>query len=109
MSKLKTAESTPMSGKASPETPKSPLPKPTSAGFKGLPFLFDRQSYILMGAGILILIIGYVMMAGGRSDNPNVFDADALYSFRRITLAPLLVLVGFAVEGYAIMRRPKKS
>ncbi|HNB80870.1 MAG TPA: DUF3098 domain-containing protein [Chitinophagaceae bacterium] len=77
------------------------------SNFQNLPFLFDKQNYILLGAGLALIIIGFMLMAGGRSADPNVFDADAMYSFTRITLAPLLVLAGLGVEGYAIMRKPK--
>lgn len=77
------------------------------SNFNNLPFLFDKQNYMLLGIGLLVIIIGFVMMAGGRSEDPNVFNADELYSFRRITLAPLLILIGLGIEGYAIMRKPK--
>jgi len=68
--------------------------------------LFHKDNYILMGAGLLIILIGFMLMAGGKHPDPNVFDKEALFSFRRITLAPLLVLIGFAVEGYAILKKP---
>ena len=82
-------------------------PERRNSNFQNLPFLFDKQNYMLMGIGLLIIIIGFVMMSGGRSADPNVFTGEALYSFRRITLAPFVVLVGLIVEGYAIMRKPK--
>lgn len=71
--------------------------------------LFDKSNYMLMGLGLVLIIIGYLLMAGGKSPDPNEFDAEALYSFRRITLAPILVLAGFVVEIYAIMKNPKKT
>ena len=71
--------------------------------------LFDKTNYMLMGAGLLLIIIGYLLMAGGKSEDPKVFNAEELYSFRRITLAPILVLLGFVVEIYAIMRKPKSA
>jgi len=67
--------------------------------------VFGKMNYILMAAGIVILIIGFLMMSGGGSDDPNVFD-EGIFSFRRITLAPIIVLIGFVVEGVAIMYRP---
>jgi hypothetical protein len=70
-------------------------------------FLFDKTNYILMGAGLLVIIIGYLLMTGGKSPDPKVFNDTEIYSFRRITLAPVLVLIGLAIEGYAIMRKPK--
>ncbi len=69
-------------------------------------FLFDRSNYILMAAGLALIIVGYLLMAGGKSSDPNVFNEAEIYSFRRITLAPILVLLGLAVEGYAIMKKP---
>ncbi len=70
-------------------------------------FLFDKQNYILMGVGLAVIILGYMLMSGGKSTDPNVFNESEIYSFRRITLAPFLVLLGLAIEGYAIMKKPK--
>lgn len=66
------------------------------------------QNYKLMLVGFVIIVIGFILMAGGGSDEPNVFNYD-MFSFRRITLAPIVVLFGFAFEIYAIMKRTKKS
>lgn len=71
--------------------------------------LFHKENYILMGAGLVLIMIGFALMSGGKSPDPTVFAADELYSFRRITLAPILVLLGFAVEGYAILKKPSKA
>ena len=65
-------------------------------------------NYKLMLIGLGIIILGFILMSGGGSDDPNVFNED-MFSFRRITLAPLLVLGGFAFEIYAIMKKPKKE
>ena len=65
-------------------------------------FAFGRQNYILMGAGAVIILIGFLLMIGGNTDDPADFNADELYSFRRITLAPIVVLIGFVVEVFAI-------
>lgn len=69
--------------------------------------LFDKSNYMLMGIGLIMIIVGYLLMAGGKSEDPNVFNYDEIYSFRRITLAPIMVLGGFVVEIIAIMKRPK--
>ncbi len=61
-------------------------------------------NYKLLALGLLIIVIGFILMAGGGSDDPNVFNED-VYSFRRITLAPIVVLAGFAFEIYAIMKK----
>jgi hypothetical protein len=71
-----------------------------------LPFLFDRQNYMIMVAGIAVIIIGFLLMLGKANDNPAVFNADEIYSFRRITLAPVVVMIGFLIEIYAILKRP---
>jgi hypothetical protein len=69
-------------------------------------FLFDKNSYIIMLVGLAVLVLGFILMAGGKSEDPNVFNAEEIYSFRRITLAPIMVLLGFVIEIYAIMRKP---
>jgi len=69
-------------------------------------FVFDKQNYILMGVGLLLIIIGFFLMAGGKSSDPMVFNDAEIYSFRRITLAPIMILLGFVVEGYAIFKKP---
>jgi membrane-bound ClpP family serine protease len=70
-------------------------------------FALGRENYKLMAIGFAIIIIGFILMAGGRSDDPKVFSED-IFSFRRITVAPLIVLAGFIFEIYAIMKRPKE-
>ena len=71
-----------------------------------LPLTFEN--YKLMLIGVVIIVIGFILMAGGGSNDPNVFNED-MFNFRRITLAPILVLGGFAFEVYAIMKKPKKK
>lgn len=62
------------------------------------------KNYLLILAGLLVIILGFILMAGGGSDSPDEFNY-AMFSWRRITLAPLLVIAGFAFEIYAIMKR----
>ena len=69
--------------------------------------LFDRTNIIWMLIGAAAMIVGYLLMAGGRSDDPNVFNADEVYSTTRITIAPILILAGFVIEIVAIFRNPK--
>ena len=69
-------------------------------------FVFEKQGYILVLIGIMLIISGFALMSGGGSDDPNYFNADEIFSFRRITLAPIVVMAGFALEVYAIMRKP---
>jgi hypothetical protein len=60
-----------------------------------------------MLAGIVIITIGLILMVGGKSDDPNQFHPDQVYSTRRITVAPILILAGFVIEIFAIFRKPK--
>lgn len=62
------------------------------------------KNYLLIVAGLLVIILGFILMAGGGSDSPSEFNY-AMFSWHRITLAPLLVIGGFAFEIYAIMKR----
>lgn len=65
---------------------------------------FGRDNYLWVIIGIAFIFIGFLLMIGGGSDDPDVFN-EAIFSFRRITLAPILVLIGFGVEIYAIMKK----
>jgi hypothetical protein len=69
-------------------------------------FAFGRENYIWMLVGIGCIFLGFVLMSGGGSEDPNVFNPD-IFSFRRITLAPIVVLTGFVIEIYAILRKTK--
>ncbi len=71
-------------------------------------FLFSKRNYIIMTVGVVVILIGFILMAGGGSDNPEIFNED-IYNFRRIRLAPTLVLIGLAIEIYAIMANPEKN
>jgi hypothetical protein len=72
-------------------------------------FALGRENYLLLAIGFIIIIVGFLLMIGGKSDDPNVFNGKEIFSFRRITLAPVLVLIGFAFEIWAIMKKPKDS
>jgi len=69
----------------------------------------SMQNYKLMLIGFGIIVIGFILMSGGKSPDPNVFNEAELYSFRRITLATIVVTLGFGFEIYAIMHRPKSK
>ncbi len=71
--------------------------------------LFDKENYTIMIVGIVILIIGFFLMGGGKSTDPAKFNDSDVYSTRRITVAPAVILIGFIIEIFAIMKRPKKS
>lgn len=71
---------------------------------QGSVLLFDKKKYTWLIAGLAVTAIGFLLMIGGGSDDPEVFD-DAIFSFRRLTLAPILVLAGYAMQIYAIMKK----
>ncbi|MDI3526313.1 MAG: hypothetical protein PWR03_496 [Tenuifilum sp.] len=82
--------------------------KPKFVESKENQFPLSWTNYKLMIIGFLIIVLGFVLMIGGGSTDPNVFNPD-IFSFRRITIAPIVVLFGFAFVGYAIMKRDKKD
>jgi hypothetical protein len=69
---------------------------------------FSRKNYYFLLAGIATIALGYILMIGGGSDDPNVFNP-AIFDFQRITLAPIVCLIGFALVIVAIMWRPKNN
>ena len=73
------------------------------------PSLFTKDNYVWMIAGIVLVAIGIILMAGGKSNDPNVFRDNEVYSVRRITIAPIVILLGLGIEVYAIFKKPKNS
>jgi len=71
-------------------------------------FLFGKKNYKFMLIGLGCIALGFILMAGGGSDDPNVFNPE-IFNWRRIRLAPTLVLIGFAIEVYAILLNPDKD
>jgi len=71
-------------------------------------FVFGKKNYKFMFIGLAFIALGFILMSGGGSDDPNVFNPD-IFSFRRIRLAPTLVLIGFGIQIYAILVNPKDS
>jgi hypothetical protein len=67
---------------------------------------FGKENYILLLVGLGFIVTGFILMTGGGSDDPNVFSEE-IFSFRRITLAPIIVITGFVIEIFAIMKKPK--
>lgn len=68
--------------------------------------LFTRDNYMWMAIGAVIIAIGMFLMSGGKNPDPNTFDTELVYSTTRITIAPIVILLGFVVEIYAIFRKP---
>jgi hypothetical protein len=103
--------------KPQPSANPNPAPRPTPTPRKPVKtqpqkdqhFLFDKENYMWMIGGVALIFIGFLLMAGGKSPNPHEFLYDEIYSFRRITLAPIVILLGFGIEVYAIMKKPKET
>jgi hypothetical protein len=71
--------------------------------------LFGKENYRWMLIGIAFVALGLILMAGGKSPDPNVFNKNEVYSVRRITIAPILILAGFVIEIFAIFKKDKPS
>ena len=71
-------------------------------------FALGKENYKLLAIGFVIIVIGFILMLGGKSDDPAEFS-EAIFSFRRITLAPIIILAGFVFEIWAIMKKPKNT
>jgi hypothetical protein len=69
--------------------------------------LFEKDNFLWMAGGVAIMIVGFLLMSGGKSEDPNVFNPDEVYSTTRITIAPILILAGLVVLIFAIFRQPK--
>ncbi len=109
-----------MSTVVKPQQPANPAPRPVvvpkapSKSSSAAPqreqfFLFDKENYMWMIGGVALIFIGFMLMSGGKSPNPHEFNYSEIYSVRRITIAPIVVLLGFIVEVYAIMKKPKEQ
>ena len=71
-------------------------------------FVFEKRNFIILGVSMLLIVLGFVMMAGGGSEDPNVFNPE-IFNFRRITLAPMVILLGFILGIVSIMLKPKSD
>lgn len=71
--------------------------------------MFGKANYMWMLIGAIVIAIGMFLMAGGKSEDPAVFDKDQVYSTTRITIAPILILIGLAIEGVAIFKKNKET
>jgi len=95
------------------DTPKKVTPVANRSGKEishhtpGENLLFTKENYKWMLIGLVIMAIGFFLMAGGKSADPNAFNDNEIYSFRRITLAPILIVAGLIVEIFAIVKKHK--
>lgn len=71
-------------------------------------FIFQKKNYLFMFLGMGFVALGFILMSGGGSDDPNIFNEE-IFNFRRIRLAPTLVLIGLGIEVYAILLNPHKK
>jgi len=79
------------------------------ASAKNTPALFTKENYIWMMAGIALIALGMLLMSGGKSADPKQFDQKEVYSTTRITIAPLLIVIGLGVEIVALFKKPKQQ
>ncbi len=70
---------------------------------------FGKENYRLFAVAAIMVVLGYLLMSGGGSEDPNQFDYEGLFSARRIIIAPITILLGFAVGIYAIIKQPKEK
>ncbi len=91
------------------KAPTSGTTKATPASKKAPFRLFEKENYKWMAIGLVVMAIGFILMVGGKSPDPNVFDEDSVYSTRRITIAPILIIAGLLIQVFAIMRKPKNA
>ncbi len=83
-------------------------PVKTVAAPKPIKGIFEKDNYTWMIIGAVVIALGMFLMSGGKNENPNVFDTNVVYSKTRITVAPILILLGLLVEVYAIFKKPKQ-
>lgn len=82
--------------------------KPQNKTEEGPSFAFDKKNYILVIIGLVVLAVGFLLLIGGGSDDTTVFN-DSLFNFQRLTLAPILILAGYIIEIFAIMKLPRSK
>jgi len=89
---------------ATPATPPKSAKTPAGMGV-----LFEKTNLKWMLIGVVVMALGFILMAGGKSDDPTIFDKSKVYSTTRITIAPIIILAGLVIEIIAIFRQPKNS
>lgn len=87
-----------------PLIPTTPKARPSARALKTAEFTFRKDNYLWMAIGFGTILLGLLLMSGGAMPSPDVWDESIIYSFRRITLAPLVILIGLAIEVYAIFK-----
>ena len=96
--------------KQAPQQKQTFAAKPAAAAKKPAPStIFSKENYKWMLIGGIVIILGMILMSGGKSQDPNVFDYNVVYSTTRVTIAPILIVGGLLIELYAIVRKPKQD
>lgn len=88
-----------------PATPRSSTRAAAVKSDNDRALTFGRDTYVWMGIGFALVILSLLLMSGGRGDDPTVFDESIIYSFRKITLAPIVMLAGLGTVAYAILKK----
>lgn len=91
--------------KLQPTTSKSRSSGSVSSAAIKHDLIFDKRNYMLMLSGVALMAVGFLLMLGGAMPSPDVWEPERIYSFRRITLAPMLILAGLGLEVYAIFKK----
>jgi hypothetical protein len=71
-------------------------------------FAFGKENFRILIIGVLTIVTGYLLMIGGGTDDPNTFNADEIFSTRRLTVAPIVILTGFVIVLLGIMKKSKE-
>jgi len=97
--------------KKAPQQKQTSAARPASAARKTDPstVFFTKENYKWMLIGGIIIVLGMILMSGGKSQDPNTFDYKVVYSTTSVTIAPILIVGGLLVELYAILRKPKQA
>lgn len=103
--KTKGTESNQPKGKGRPKSKAKVTPKTKKEEKASGEMVFGRKNYILMGVGVAAIFIGLLLMTGGAMEDPNEWEPERIYSFRRTVLAPIFILAGLSTEIFAIFRR----
>ena len=90
----------------SPKAAPAAAPKPAVAVKKTADFAFSKENYRWMLIGLGFIVVGFILMIGGGARNPNDFNPE-IFSFQRLTLAPILILTGYVIEIFAILKKPR--
>ena len=94
---------------ATTKTTNAPSKPAKTTKVAGMGSLFEKTNLRWMLIGVVVMALGFILMAGGKSPDPNVFDKSSVYSTTRITIAPIIILAGLVIEIIAIFRQPKNS